>query len=98
MAVLSGAQLIPLTVGFAVIGSFLWVSYRHKLETFNEAGVTTEIFGLVAYGVGALVSRDQFWIATTLAVLSILLLELKEFLESLSAKIPATEIFTFTKF
>ncbi|MCU1341487.1 MAG: hypothetical protein JWN92_910 [Candidatus Acidoferrum typicum] len=98
MALLSGGQLIPLTVGFAVIGSFLWLSYRHKLETYNEAGVTTEISGLVTYVVGALVSRDQFWIATTLAVLSILLLELKEFLESLSTKIPATEIFTFTKF
>jgi uncharacterized membrane protein (DUF4010 family) len=98
MALLSGAQLVPVTVGFAVIGSFLWLSYRHKLQAYNEAGVTTEISGLVTYVVGALVSRDQLWIATTLAVLSILLLELKEFLESLSTKIPATEILTFTKF
>lgn len=98
MAALSGSQLVPLTVGFAVVGSFLWLSYRHKLETYNEAGVTTEMSGLVTYVVGALVSRDQFWIATTLAVLSILLLELKEFLESLSTKIPAPEIYTFTKF
>jgi uncharacterized membrane protein (DUF4010 family) len=98
MALLSGGQLLPLTAGFAVIGSFLWLSYRHKLETYNEAGVTTEISGLVTYVVGALVSRDQLWIATTLAVLSILLLELKEFLESLSTKIPAAEILTFTKF
>jgi uncharacterized membrane protein (DUF4010 family) len=98
MALLSGPQLVPLTVGFAVIGAFLWLSYRHKLETYNEAGVTTEISGLVTYVVGALVSRDQFWIATTLAILSILLLELKEFLESLTTKIPAAEILTFTKF
>ena len=98
MAVLSGGQLVPLTVGFAVIGSFLWLSYRHKLDTYNEAGVTTEMSGLVTYVVGALVSRDQLWIATTLAVLSILLLELKEFLENLSTKIPGAEIFTFTKF
>src|ERR1700680_4201065 len=93
MALLSGQQLVPLTIGFAVIGAFLWLSYRHKLEIYNEAGVTTEMSGLVTYVVGALVSRDQFWIATTLAVLSILLLELKEFLESLSTKIPATEIY-----
>src|SRR5260370_39817868 len=33
-----------------------------------------------------------------MAVISILLLELKEFLESLSTRIPATEILTFTKF
>jgi MgtC family len=75
MALLSGGQLGPLTVGFAVIGAFLWLSYRHKLETYNEAGVTTEISGLVTYVVGALVSRDQLWIATTLAVLSILLFQ-----------------------
>src|SRR5258707_7162490 len=98
MALLSEGQLVPLTAGFAVIGSFLWLSYRHKLDSYNEAGVTTEMSGLVTYVVGALVSRDQLWIATTLAVLSILLLELKEFLESLSTKIPASEIFTFTKF
>ena len=98
MALLSGGQLVPLTFGFGVIGAFLWLSYRHKLETYNEAGVTTEISGLVTYVIGALVSRDQLWIATTIAVISMLLLELKEFLESLSTKIPAFEILTFTKF
>src|SRR5271154_4777053 len=52
MALLSGAQLLPLTIGFAVIGSFLWLSYKHKLETQNVAGVTTEVSGLVTYAVG----------------------------------------------
>lgn len=98
MALLSGAQLLPLTFGFGVIGAFLWLSYKHKLETYNEAGVTTEISGLVTYVIGALVSRDQFWIATTIAVISMLLLELKEYLEGLSTEIPAIEILTFTKF
>jgi len=98
LALLSGEQLLPLTFGFGVIGAFLWLSYRHKLETYNEAGVTTEISGLVTYVIGALVSRDQLWIATTIAVLSMLLLELKEFLENLTTRIPAVEILTFTKF
>lgn len=98
MALLSGAQLLPLTVGFGVIGAFLWLSYRHKLETSQESGVATEMSGLVTYVVGALVSRDQFWIATALAILAMLLLELKDFLENLATKIPGDEIFTFTKF
>lgn len=98
MALLSSAQLLPLTFGFGVIGAFLWLSYRHKLEAYNEAGVTTEVSGLVTYVIGALVSREQFWIATTIAVISMLLLELKEFLENLTSKIPAVEILTFTKF
>jgi uncharacterized membrane protein (DUF4010 family) len=98
LALISGPQLLPLTVGFAVIGGFLWLSYRHKLETTKEPGVTTELSGLTTYVVGVLVSRDQFWIATTLAILSMLLLELKDFLENLATKIPGEEIFTFTKF
>ncbi|HLJ24234.1 MAG TPA: MgtC/SapB family protein [Candidatus Acidoferrales bacterium] len=98
LALLSGTQLLPLTFGFGVIGAFLWLSYWHKLQTYNEAGVTTEVSGLVTYVIGALVSRDQLWIATTIAVVSMLLLELKEFLESLTVRIPATEILTFTKF
>jgi uncharacterized membrane protein (DUF4010 family) len=98
MALLSGTQLMPVTVGFAVIGAFLWLSYQHKLETSKEPGVTTELSGLATYVVGALVSRDQFWIATTLAIISMLLLELKDFLEDLATKIPGEEIFTFTKF
>jgi uncharacterized membrane protein (DUF4010 family) len=98
LALLSGAQLLPLTFGFGVIGAFLWLSYKHKLETYAEAGATTEVSGLVTYVIGALVSRDQLWIATTIAVISMLLLELKEFLENLTNKIPAVEILTFTKF
>ena len=98
MALLSGTQFLPLTFGFAVIGAFLWLSYKHKLETYDEAGVTTEVSGLVTYVIGALVSRDQIWIATTIAVVSMLLLELKEFMENLTTRIPAVEILTFTKF
>jgi uncharacterized membrane protein (DUF4010 family) len=98
MALLSGPELVPVTVGFGVIGAFLWLSYRHKLQSYKETGVTTELSGLTTYVVGALVSRDQFWIATTLAILAMLLLELKDFLEDLATKIPGQEIFTFTKF
>jgi uncharacterized membrane protein (DUF4010 family) len=98
MALLSGPNLIPMGIGFAVIGAFLWLSYQHKLQTTGVAGVTTEVSGLTTYIIGALVARDQYWIATTLTVISLLLLELKVALESLSKRIPADEIFTFTKF
>ena len=94
----SGAQLFPLTVGFAVVASFLWLSYQHKLQGAESAGVTTELSALTTYVVGALVSQGHFWVAGTLTVLSLFLLELKVFLEGLSKRIPAQEIFTFTKF
>jgi uncharacterized membrane protein (DUF4010 family) len=98
MAFLSGDQLLPLTLGFAVVGSFLLVAYRHKLASAETAGVTTEMSGLTTYLVGALVYRDQFWIATALTVISLFLLEFKEFLEGLTRRIPPVEILTLTKF
>lgn len=98
LSLISGAQLLPLTVGFAVVASFLWLAYQHKLQGAESAGVTTELSALTTYVVGALVSQGHFWVAGTLTVLSLLLLELKVFLEGLSKRIPAHEIFTFTKF
>ena len=98
MALLSGSQLLPLAVGFAVVGAFLLVSYLHKLSTAETSGVTTEISALGTYLLGALVYGGYFWIATTIAVISMFLLELKEALEGLSQRIAPEEIFTFTKF
>jgi hypothetical protein len=98
LALLSGPQLLPLTLGLAVVGAFLLLSYRHKLQTNETAGVTTEMSGLTTYVVGALVYHEQFWIATTLSVASMLLLELKVVLESLTKRIASDEILTFTKF
>lgn len=98
LALLSGTQLLPVTVGLAVVAAFLLMSYRHKLETAGTAGITTEMSGLTTYLVGALVYHEQFWIATTLSVASMLLLELKVGLESLTKRIAPEEILTFTKF
>jgi uncharacterized membrane protein (DUF4010 family) len=101
VALLAGRQLIAEILGFLVVGGFLMLSYWHKVSV-NQApsmpGVTTELSGLITYLVGALVYHDYFWIATTLTVASMLLLELKEVLEGLSRRISAHEILTFTKF
>ena len=98
LALLSGPQLLPVALGLAVVAAFLLLSYRHKIATVETAGVTTEMSGLTTYVVGALVYHEQFWIATTLSVASMLLLELKVALESLTKRIASDEILTFTKF
>ena len=98
MALLSGSDLLPVALGFAVVAGFLMLSYWHKMSSCQTAGVTTEMSGLATYLIGALVYRDQFWIATTLSVAGMLLLELKAALESLSKRIPPEEILTFSKF
>jgi uncharacterized membrane protein (DUF4010 family) len=98
VALLSGSQLVPLTLGFLVVGSFLLLSYWHKLSTTATAGVTSEMSGLATFLVGALIYYGHFWIATALTVASLLLLELKQVLEQLATRIPAEDIFTFGKF
>jgi uncharacterized membrane protein (DUF4010 family) len=95
---LAGGNLLLPSVGLAVVGAFLWQSYRHKLAASSLAGMTTEISGLVTYAIGALVWREEYWIATTLAVVSVLLLELKGALDNISKRIPGPEILTFAKF
>jgi uncharacterized membrane protein (DUF4010 family) len=52
----------------------------------------------VTYLIGVLVSHGQWWIATTIAVTSVLLLELKTGLENLSRRVPREEILAFAKF
>ena len=98
IALLSGNQLLPVILGFMVIGGFLLLSYWHKLSGTGPAGITSEMSGLTTYLVGALVFYDHFWIATTLSVASLGLLELKTLLESLAGRTAPQEILTFAKF
>jgi len=98
IALLSGNQLLPVTLGFLVVGGFLLLSYWHKLSQAEAGGVTSEMSGLTTYLVGALVYYDHLWIATALSVASLLLLELKVGLETLANRLPPQEILTFGKF
>jgi uncharacterized membrane protein (DUF4010 family) len=98
MASISSRQMLLLTAGFIVIGGLMLLSYWHKVQNSQGAGLTTEIVGLATYVVGALVYHDKFWIASTLVITSLLLLELKSVLEDLAHKFSPEDILTFTKF
>jgi uncharacterized membrane protein (DUF4010 family) len=98
LAVLSGPQLFAWTLGFAVVGSFMLLSYKHKLDKHAHAGITTEMSGLATYAVGGLLARDMFWTASTIAVVCVLLLELKRALEGLTRKVGSDELVTLSQF
>jgi uncharacterized membrane protein (DUF4010 family) len=98
IALVAGTQLLPVAVGFLVVAGFLLVSYWHKISNSETAGVTSEMSGLATFLVGALVCYGHLWIATTLGVASLLLLDLKAALEKLAARIAPNEILTFAKF
>jgi uncharacterized membrane protein (DUF4010 family) len=98
LALLSGPYLVPWAVGLAVVGVLMALSYQHKLALESPAGLTTEISAIVTYVVGGLVQREDYWIATTLGVVSVLLLDLKKGLEGLTRYAASNEIVTVAKF
>ena len=98
LALVSGVSLILPGIGLAVVAAFLWQSYRYKLEHSPLAGMTSEISGLLIYSMGVLVYQEQYWIATTITVIGVVLLELKAGLENLTTRVPGEEILTFAKF
>jgi len=98
IALVASAQLMLLAVGFVVVAGFLLLSYWHKLAAEKPGGVTTEMSGLATFLVGALICYDHFWVATALAVASLLLLDLKVALENLATSVAPGEILTFAKF
>lgn len=98
MAFLSQNQVLPVAIGLAVIGGFIMISYWHKIVSSQRVGLTSEMAGLATYVVGALVYHEHFWVASSLAIASLILLELKSFLEGLARRFSEADIITFTKF
>ncbi|MBE9045481.1 MgtC/SapB family protein [Pleurocapsales cyanobacterium LEGE 10410] len=98
IAFLSQKQVLPVAIGLAVIGGFMMISYWHKITSSKRVGLTSEMAGLATYVVGALVYHEHFWVASALAIASLILLEFKSFLEGLARRFSAEDIITFTKF
>lgn len=98
IAFVSGGAPQSQVAGFVVIAAFLLMSYWHKLSCSGLPGITTEMAGLITYVVGTLVYHQYFWIATTISVATMLLLQMKAGLEGLTHRIAPDDIFTFTKF
>lgn len=98
LALMSATSLVPWTVGFAVVGGFMLLSYFHKLESDSAAGLTTEVSALATYAIGGLVQHESYWLAATIGVLSVLLLELKKGLEGLTRLVASNEVVTVAKF
>lgn len=98
IALLGGGQQVPQLVGFAVVGVFLLLSYWHKMTSGGLPGMTSEIAGLITYLVGVMVFQRHYWLATTISVLTMLLLQMKAALEGLTRRIAPDDVFTFTKF
>lgn len=95
---LSDGSFLPYTVGLVVIGAFLLLAYWHKVRDSGYANLTSEMTALTTYLVGGLVQKDFLWVATTVVVITMLLLSLKVFLEGMARKIAPDDILAFVKF
>jgi uncharacterized membrane protein (DUF4010 family) len=98
LALLSGTDLLGWMLGFAVVGGFMLLSYQRKLVASEDAGITTEMSGLATYLLAGLVYQDQYWMAATIAVIAVLLLDLKKALEGLTRHVESGEIATVARF
>ena len=83
--------------GLLVVGALLVIQYRGKMLG-ERYGLTTEFSALVVYALGFFILQKQYWVATTIAVVSALLLQLKKPLETLALKISTDELLTFSQF
>jgi len=98
LAFIAHGEVLPMVLGFAVVAGFLCLSYWFKLRYSPEAGMTTEMSGLIVYLAADLIYMDYLWLAATIIIACLLLLELKTSLEGLSARIAPEETLAFTKF
>lgn len=98
IAYITQGSVVGLGIGFAVVAAFMLVSYWFKQRYSSDAGITTELSGLVVYLMGSLVYFGHVWFACTLVVANLLLLELKDALEGLTERINGEELVTFAKF
>lgn len=98
VARVSNANAASIAIGFLGIGGLMAISYWHKVHADPTAGATTEVSGLITYLVGALVYAGAYWLAVAIGVIAVLLLELREGLENLTARVGRQEVTAFAKF
>ncbi len=84
-------------IGVLAVVPFLAISYYYKI-TREQGGFTSEMAAVIALLSGILVGRELYWVAATVVVLNVLLLQAKDALEKLSRRVPPEEIGTFLKF
>lgn len=96
-ALLSPDSAMPIALCFVAVAAFLVASYMHKLRD-GDHGATTEMAVLAAYMVGALVARQLLWVATAIAVGSLLLLQARAPLKQFAVKLPPREVAAFARF
>ena len=88
---------IPFSVGLLVLGLLLAVTHWASVRA-NSLGLTTEFAALLTFGLGAAASREMYWLALCVGIVSVILLHEKRGLEGLVVRVPPKELRTLLRF
>src|ERR1700735_1188034 len=100
---LDPARLLPLSVGLAVLGALLAVSYWRPLGEWDEAGqpnvgLVVPACNLLAFLIGPVALSQPPWMAVGVTVAAVLLLTARDRLHGWARRVELAEIVTAGKF
>lgn len=87
-----------LLVSMIITGLFAITVYGITFYKHNERGLTTEVSLLVCYSTGVLASRELYILSASIAVIVVLVLYLKEYMDHLTGKITREDMLAIIKF
>ncbi len=91
------SSAIPFAIGLVVIGVLLAISHHASIER-QSVGITTEVAALVTYALGGAAADGSYWIVVASGIITVILLQEKQFLEGLALKVPRAEVSTLVRF
>lgn len=97
LVIVAPGNLLPFTAGMLVLGAHLAIIYWTKVGR-ETMGFTTEFSAMATYILGAVVGVRLYWLAVATAVLIVLLVHTKVWLEGVARRISGPEVATFAKF
>lgn len=81
-----------LFLGFFAIIAMTLISYYLSYSKHNEGGITTEISLLICFIVGVITQKDQLVLALFIAIITAVVLHLKDYLHRLGAMVEKDDI------
>ncbi len=81
-----------LYLGFAAIIAMTVISYFLSFSKHNEGGITTEVSMLICFTIGVITQKNQLVLALFIAIITAVVLHLKDYLHRLGALVEKDDI------
>ncbi len=84
--------------GGIALAVLMAIFYWHKADSFDRFGITSIIVAFITYGLAPLVAMAEPWLTMLVVVVTLILVESKEELRSISSRFDKYEFTTLAKF